>query len=155
MAFFDAWRITPTLKLAPDAQMYGEPQVDDSPERDQWDVEAERTVASQMEHYSSRQETPKDQHAFEISKAALDALKDLDEGLRTELGDNDAIDVKKEATLNHLGLAIADVTAGGPFAKITFGIQQVCSRYEGLLKLLYAEFYLRDHPLPYSRMKEY
>ena len=78
--------------------------MDDSPERDQWDVEAERTVASQMEHYSSRQETPKDQHAFEISKAALDALKDLDEGLRTELGDNDAIDVKKEATLNHLGL---------------------------------------------------
>ena len=77
MAFFDAWRITPSLKLAPEAQMYGGPPVDFSPERDQWDVEEERTVASQMEHYSSRQETPKDKHAFEISKAALDALKDL------------------------------------------------------------------------------
>ena len=86
MAFFDAWRIFPNWKLAPDAQMYGQPKVDPSPERDQWDVDAERTVASQMEHYSSRQETPKDQHAFEISKAALDALKDLDEGLRTQLG---------------------------------------------------------------------
>ena len=36
--------------------MYGEPKVDPSPERDQWDVDAERTVASQME----QQETPKD-----------------------------------------------------------------------------------------------
>ena len=65
-----------SFKYAPEAQVYGEPPVDPSPETDQWDVD-ERTAASQMEHYSSRQETPKDKHAFEISKAALDALKDL------------------------------------------------------------------------------
>ena len=64
----------------------------------------------------------------------------LDEGLRTQLGDDDAIDVPQEATLNQIGLAIADVTVGWPFAKITFGIHQVCSRYEGLLKLLYAVY---------------
>ena len=100
--FFDAWRITPSLKLAPEAQMYGEPPVvDPSPERDQWDVEEERTVAGQKEHYSSRQETPKDKQ-FEISKAALDALKDLDEGLRTQLGGKECIDAPEEATLNRI-----------------------------------------------------
>ena len=101
MAFFDAWRITPSLKLAPEAQMYGEPPVDPSPERDQWDVEEERTVAGQIEHYSSRQETPKDKQ-FEISTAALDALKDLGEGLRTQLGGKECIDAPEEATLNRI-----------------------------------------------------
>ena len=85
----------------------------------------------------------------------MDALKDLDEGLRTQLGGKECIDVQEESTLSNIGLAIADVTAGWPFAKITIGIQQICSRYEGLLKLHYAEFHLRKHPMPYSKMKEY
>ena len=57
-------------------------------------------------------------HAFKISKAALDARKDLD--------GQDCIDVPEEATLNRLGLTIADVTVGWSFAEITFDIQQVC-----------------------------
>ena len=57
-------------------------------------------------------------HTFKISKAALDARKDLD--------GQDCIDVPEEATLNRLGLTIADVTVGWSFAEITFDIQQVC-----------------------------
>ena len=79
----------------------------ESPETDQWDIDEERTAASQMEHYSSQQET----HAFEISKAAVDALKDLDHGLRIQLGGKDCIDLRGETALKG-GLAIADVTAG-------------------------------------------
>ena len=45
-----------------------------------------RTAASQMEHYSSRQETPKDKNALEIRKAAADTLNDLDEGLGSQFG---------------------------------------------------------------------
>ena len=85
-----------------------------------------------MEHYSSRQETPKDKHALEISKAAFDTLKDLD-GLRTQLCKG-MHRRGKRSTFNDVSLAIADVTAGLPFAKITIGIQQICSRYEGLLQ---------------------
>ena len=65
-----------------------------------------RTAASQMEHYSLQQET----HAFEISKAVVDALKDLDHGLRIQLGGKDCIDLRGETALKG-GLAIADVTA--------------------------------------------
>ena len=67
-------------------------------------------------------------------------------GLRIQLGEKECIDVQ-ESIFNKIGLAIA--------AKITIGIQQICSRYEGLLKLHWAEFHLRKHPLPHSKMKEY
>ena len=125
MAFFDAWRIVPQFEYAP---------------------------ASQMEQYST-QETPKDSHAFEISWAAVDALR-FDNDLRTELGSKDCIDLKGETTLNNIGLATADVTQEGS-SQITIGTQQICSRYEGLLKLHFAEYFLRRHATPYRKMKEY
>ena len=86
MAFFDAWRITPVFEHAP------------GPDTDQWDVDEERTAASQMEHYRSQQETPKDRHAFEISKAAVDALKELDDGLRIQLGGKDCISARRNCS---------------------------------------------------------
>ena len=62
------------FEFAADAQVYGEPSVDPSPETDQWDVEEERTAATEMEQYGTQQESPKDSHAFEISRA-VDALE--------------------------------------------------------------------------------
>ena len=108
MAFFDAWRIVPQMRFAPDAQGYGEPPLNPSPEKDQWNVEEERSAAGRMEQFALRQETPKDVHTFEITEAAVTSLGEVDDGLRCQLDGRDACYLKGNQILDQVGLAIAD-----------------------------------------------
>lgn len=99
-----------------------------------------------------QQEAPKDSNTYDICWAAADALREIDNDMRILLRDKDFMDLTEHSILNRIGLAIADVTARWPFAKLTIGIQQTCSKYEGLLKLYFAEFHFRKHATPHDKM---
>ena len=141
--FFDAWRISPTLAqtLAPTAVQSDEPPLGEP------DVEDESPDSSRGSYVQAKQEAVPDKDTYELSYSATVALQAIDAPLRERFhaqSKDGALDLGLLEHVDQIALAYLDVKNDWPWAKVGFNLEKVCSKFEGVMRLIFQEQQLRD-----------
>ena len=142
MYFFDAWRITPCQAqrlVATDTRSEESSleQVTNEEDTSAW-------VKPSMPKKAA--EAAPDQNVYELSRATTRALYAFDKPLRDRLSTMDKRSMELHP-LEHIEVlegSFASVKTDWPFAKIGINLEAVGSRFEGILRLIYLEYHLRD-----------
>ena len=142
MYFFDAWRITPCQAQRLVAT---EARSEESP-LEQVTSEEEASTWVKPSVPKKTAEASPDQNVYELSRATTRALFAFDKPLRDRLSAMDKRSMELQS-LEHIEVlegAFASVKSDWPFAKIGINLEAVGSRFEGILRLIYLEYHLRD-----------
>ena len=142
MHFFDAWRLAPSQAQRIVAS---ERRSEESPLEQvvkEEDVSAWATTSAP----SGRQDIPTDPQGYELNRSTTRALIDFDTPLRDTLEgvDKRTIELKHLEHLDRLEGAFSSVKYDWPFAKIGVNLETLGAKFEGILKLIFLEFYLRE-----------
>ena len=152
MYFFDAWRLAPCQAqriVATDKR---------SEESPLENVIKEEEAPAWATSSASRKSTEvfSDPNVYELSRATSRALIAFDSPLRDNLiGMNKrSMELRPLEYIEVLESAFASVKSDWPFAKIGINLETVGAKFEGILRLIFLEYHLRDPGLARKTMQD-
>ena len=91
---------------------------------------------------------------YELNLATTKALGALDGPLRDALGSEErgSMELRPLEHLNASTVALGSVQNDWPFAKISINLESISARFEGILRLIYLEYHLREPGLARKAM---